>query len=254
LEDNVGFECVYHYHERVDGEYNKEETKTFKKKVGDPLDDVPLEKLAAAIMAQLARRDIWIVDVDVFEISKKEINFKEAKGGIVLKNKKFLFDGKVSDIITVVEEHPQQPQYSVAPYQAPPHQQQQSLSAAATPVQPHNMIQRPQRRAVDVVVYSPEPQQMFEAQKRGLKLTVDKRYEVFEKRPAPTGVGEIFIIQDDAGRDQSVSDAYFVPGNINLFGDKELGFSESQKNRESSNLLYSGNASGDQMPNLRGKR
>ena len=249
----MGFECVYHYHERVDGEYNKEETKTFKKKVGDPLDDVPLEKLAAAIMAQLARRDIWIVDVDVFEISKKEVSFKEAKGGIVLKNKKFLFDGKVAECITVVEETPQ-PQYSVAPYQAPHPHQQQSLSAAAAPVQPHNMIQRPQRRAVDVVVYSPEPQQMFEAQKRGLKLTVDKKYEVLEKRPAPTGVGELFLVVDDAGREQTVSDAYFVPGNINLFGDKELGFSESSKGRDGGNLLYQGGAVADQMPNLRGRR
>lgn len=248
----MGFECVYHYHERVDGEYNKEETKTFKKKVGDPLDDVPLEKLAAAIMAQLARRDVWIVDVDVFEISKKEISFKEAKGGIVLKNKKFLFDGKVSECVTVVEETPE-PQYSVAPYQAPQHPQQ-NLSAAATPVQPHNMMRPQQRRAVDVVIYSPEPQQMFEAQKRGLKLTVDKKYEVFEKRPAPTGVGEVFVIQDDAGRDQLVSDAYFVPANVNLFGDRELGFSESTKDREGGNLLYSGGSVADQMPNLRGRR
>jgi hypothetical protein len=253
----VGFECCYHYHERIDGEYNKEETKSFRKKVGDPLDDVPLEKLAAAIMAQLARRDIWIVDVEVFEISKKAVSFKEAKGGIVLKNKKFLFDGAPCGSIIVVDEQPAptcQQQVSVTEFHNRPVQgSDQSLSAASTAIQPHNMIRQQNRRAIDIVIFSPEPQQMHEAKRRGLRFTVDKKYEVFEKRPSPTGLGEVFVMQDDAGREQTVSDAYFVPANISLFGDKELGFSESPRERDGGNL-YWGGGSGTDMPNLRGKR
>ena len=90
----MGFECIYYFHKKVDGDYDRENKETFKKKVGDPFDDVPLEKLAASIMAQMARRDIWIVDVEIFELTKKQISFKESKGGIVIKNKKFSFDGE----------------------------------------------------------------------------------------------------------------------------------------------------------------
>jgi len=255
----VGFECVYHYHERIDGEYNKEETKTFKKKVGDPLDDVQLEKLAGAIMAQLARRDIWIINVDVYEISKKQVSFKEAKGGIVLKNKKFLFDGGAETCIVAVEENQSSiascsNQYTVSEYHSKPAaDSEQTLSAASTAIQPHNMVRPQVRRAIDIMVYSPEPQQLFEAQKKGLKFTVDKKYEIYEKRPNPKGLGEIFVIQDDIGREQTIPDTYFVPANINLFGDRELGFSENPKERDGGNL-YWGGAGSDTMPNLRGRR
>ena len=51
----VGYEIIYSYHEKQDGNYNKEETKTLKKKVGDPFEDVSLETLASSVMGQLAR-------------------------------------------------------------------------------------------------------------------------------------------------------------------------------------------------------
>ena len=72
-----------------------------------------------------------------------------------------------------------------------------------------------------------------------------------EKRPSPNGVGEIFVIQDDTGREQAVSDAYFVPANINLIADRELGFSETQEEKDGG-VLYWGNASSDPgMPDVR---
>jgi hypothetical protein len=251
----VGFECWYHYHEKIDGEYNKEETKILKKKVGDPFDDIPLEKLAAAIMAQLARRDIWIVNVDVFELSKKQINFKEAKGGIVIKNKKFLFDcGGDSSFVTVEDfvEGQSNQQFTVKEYQAPTQLniQGQSLSAAKTTIHPHN--QNPQqRKPVAFMVFVPEPQQLHESRRKNLRFTVNKKYAVLERRPSPTGIGEIFVIQDDTGREQAVSDAYFVPANINLIADRELGFSETQQEKDGG-TLYWGNASSDPgMPDIR---
>ena len=246
----MGFECCYHYHERIDGEYNKEETKTFKKKVGDALEDVPLERLAAAIMAQLARRDVWITNVEVFEISKKPVSFKEAKGGIVIKNKKFLFDGGGAETTFVAVEDIEQPpalQFQHTQQAAAP----QHLSAAA---HPHNVnVAAPtrQRRPIDNVLYVPEPQQLHEARRKNLRLTVNKRYPVMEKKMAPNGVGEIFVVLDDLGRERSVSDAYFVPGNINLIADKELGFSESQQDRDGGNLYWGSASSDPGMPDIR---
>ena len=72
----MGFEVCYSFHDRINGEYNKEEVKTFKKKVGDPFDEISLEKLASSIISQLARRDIWIIALDVYELSKKKVAFK----------------------------------------------------------------------------------------------------------------------------------------------------------------------------------
>ena len=255
----MGFECCYYYHEKLDGEYNREETKTFKKKVGDPFDDVTLEKLAASIMAQMARRDIWIINVDIFELSKKPISFKESKGGIIIKNKKFSFDGGEESTFITVEEIPQiqspseSQQYTVTEFQNNQARlPSQKLSAAA--VHPHNINQANKatgRRAVDTMVFLPEPLHLHQAQQKNLKFTVNKKYPIFEKRLAPTGVGEIFVTLDDNGREQTVSDIYFVPAKINLIAEKELNFSEPPEEKDGGNL-YWGSASRDNgMPDLR---
>src|SRR5690606_12407657 len=62
-----------------------------------------------------------VVDVQIFEYAKKEISFRETKDGIVIKNKKFIFDdlpletemlietnNKLND--NFIKEEPQKPQ------------------------------------------------------------------------------------------------------------------------------------------------
>jgi hypothetical protein len=73
----MGYEITYSYHEKADEGYNKEETKSKKKKVGDPFEDVPLEKLASEIIKLMARRDIFVVGFEIFELAKKEVTFRE---------------------------------------------------------------------------------------------------------------------------------------------------------------------------------
>ena len=89
----MGYEiiCYYKKRKKSDEESPSDEALSFKKRIGDPYEETPIEKLAAAIMMQLARRDIWVDDVEIYEISKKKISFKETKSGIVIKNKKFIF-------------------------------------------------------------------------------------------------------------------------------------------------------------------
>lgn len=247
----MGFEVLYRCHEKVDNEYNRDEVKTFKKKVGDPFEDVSLERLAGAIMAQLARRDILIVGLEAYELSKKEISCKETKGGIVLKNKKFLFDGdKVNSSAFIVEDltesspstssstSPQQVSYSGNGPVRQPHE-----------LQPHNSAQ--QRRPIDWVVFAPELHQMSEVKQKNIRFTPDKKYPVFEKKPSP--MGEIYSMVDDAGRDQLVSDKYFVPGNVELFGDRELGFTENQHSKDGGNLYWGGANIDPNMPDIRRK-
>lgn len=249
----MGYECVYKYHERLEeGGYDRDETKSFKKKVGDPFEEVPLTKLATAVMAQLARRDVWIVDVEVFELSKKPISFKETKGGIILKNKKFLFDGGGEEDSTIVVQemiqHAPQPVYTAQSYTPPPQNVNiQAQAVQQTPHHPHNAAIA--RRPIDFVVFTPELHQMPEIRQKNLRFTPDKKYPIFEKRE---GIGgEVYLMVDDAGREQLVSDKYFVPGNINLLGDKELRFSESPSQRDGGKL-YWGNANSEpDMPDIR---
>lgn len=245
----MGYECHYSYHERIDGEYNKDEVKILKKKVGDPFEDVTLEKLAASVMAQLARRDIWIVDVSIYELSKKSIAFKEAKGGIILKNKKFLFDD-VENLTSVVVEEPPQFQNPIPLQQNVNHFN--IAGQASVNQHPHNMTPAQAtnvaRRPIGQLVFAPEPQQIPEIKQKNLRFTVDNKYAIYERKSSP--LGDLLVVVDDTGRQQTISDKYFVPV-PQLFADNELGFSENQQQRDGGKL-YWGTANTDpNMPDIR---
>jgi hypothetical protein len=251
----MGFEVTYHFHEKIEGDYNKDEKKTFKKKVGDPFEEVSLEKLAGAVMAQLARRDVWIVDIEVFELSKKPISFKETKGGIVLKNKKFLFDGGGEDSSTVIVQDmvqsptPQHfPVQQISPSGQQHNQGQFQNPSMGVSQQPHEQG-RP-RRPIDWVVFSPELHLMPEIRQKNLRLTPDKKYPIFEKKDAGH-LGEIYVMQDDTGREQSVSDKYFIPASVNLVADRELGFSQSSQQKDGGKLYWGGANNEPDMPDIR---
>jgi hypothetical protein len=101
----MGYEVIYKFHERLpDGKY-AEEVKETKKTVGKVHQEIPLSKLATVIMSQLARRDIWIIDVDIFEYTKKKISFKEPMDGkgLILKGKRFNITGlKLTSVVDVL--------------------------------------------------------------------------------------------------------------------------------------------------------
>ena len=243
----MGFEVVYRCHEKVDGEYNRNETQSFKKKVGDPFEEVPLEKLAGAVMAQLARRDVWIVDLEVYELSKKQISLKEAKGGIIIKNKKFLFDGGGTESSVIIVE-------DIMEKQATPknlNEYSENVNIKLQDAHPHNNAAT--RKPVDWVVFSPELPQTPEVKQKNIRFTTDRKYPVFEKRPVSNGIGEVYVMIDDTGREQLVSDKYFVPGNIQLFADKELGFSENQQSRDGGELYWGGANNEPGMTDIRRK-
>jgi hypothetical protein len=91
----MGFEVKYIYHPRKEeGGYNTDLKESKVVKVGKPFDNTDIESVAAAIMGQLARRDVWVVDVEICEYTKSDVSFKECKDGkgIMLKNRKFSFN------------------------------------------------------------------------------------------------------------------------------------------------------------------
>jgi hypothetical protein len=231
----MGFEVTYKYHERKDGSYDKEELKSLKKKVGDPFEEVPLEKLAGAVMAQLARRDIFVVDVDIVELSRKQISFKETNGGVVIKNRKFLFDQSSNLIVQQVVEGPE----NNTALAVSPHHAASSMPAVSGEL----------GRPIDVMIFSPELPQMPDIKKKGLRLTPDKKYPIYGR--SQIGASTVLKIIDDVGRQQNVSDIYFIPANVKLMADRELGFSETQKERDGGKLNWAGTVEDNSMPIIR---
>ena len=238
----MGYEVIYSYHEKVDGNYNKDEVKTIKKKVGDPFEDVPLEKLASVVMGQLARRDIFVASVEVFELSKKSISFRESDGGVVIKNKKFTFDHSVGfsvqDLSVACVGNSTYPHEQVEKREIYPHEQ--LAIQKQTTGKP--------RKPISTVVFSPELPMLHEIKTKGYKLTVDKKYPVYAKSGSIQG--EIYTIVDDLSREIKISDKYFIQAPVGLIGDNEVNFSETQKDREGGKLFW-GNASQENMPNIR---
>jgi hypothetical protein len=264
----MGYEINYKYHPRLEEGvgYNHEVEEVRKVKVGKPFDDTPLEKCAAAITAQLARRDIWVIDVDVYELVKKQISFKESKDGkgIVLKNKRFTLGATAELIAEDLIEVPM-----VAPVVA----STALVPAAAAPVQsnlePHEMITAPTtqgtdnlysnpnqaavRRSIDPrnidktkalyqVYYEPYVSQA-EAKSLKLRFTEDTRYNVHQVIPSATGKldAQQIALTDDTGQVVVLDEKFFTSAGRGLVGDAEVGFSEPRSARRNKNkLMYDG--------------
>lgn len=222
----IGYEIIYHFHERLETGYDKSVSKELKKKVGEPFEEVSLEKLAASVMGQLARRDIWVTDVEIYEYSKKKISFRETTGGIVIKNKKFTADGAVEIVgqeLQVVE----QPQI---------HPKKQAFHSNGR-----------SNRPIRWVLFAPS--EMKTVKEKQLRFTVEKKYPVFREDLHPSGVGMVLHTVDDLGRDQMVLDEYFIPVDQSLVMGRELGFNEKNSG-DNGKLLWHGVLE-DDMPSLR---
>lgn len=200
----MGYEVNYNYHEKINGEYNKEEIKTFKKKVGDPFEDITLEQLATTIMAQLARRDIWITDVKIFELTKKQVSFKEAKGGLIIKNKKIVLDGSKC-VIQSIDESSDESEIS----ENPPDNKNIEKSKK---IVVNKNINTENIAPIFSKIYSPELRNHELFKLKGINLTVDKVYDIIKAEPISFGLEKYYIL-DDNGKKVSVDSDNFLDNN-----------------------------------------
>jgi len=190
----MGFEIIFKYHEEIEkGEYNKEELKTKKVKVGSAEDDIELSVVAGKIMAQLARRNILVMEVEIYEFTKKKLSYKEAADGLVIKNKKFRFDdGAVVDAPAEVAP----PVAAALPSSIP----------TPTPAAPAQNGGSPLRYEI----YDPiEPALVHEDKRRGYKFTIGKRYPIYKEEIRPMGVQ--YTTTDDGGTTRKMLDKHFLP-------------------------------------------
>lgn len=210
----MGYEVTFYYKQKdkETGEYK--ESGTFKKRVGDPYEDTPIENLASIVLRQLARRDVFVENVEIFEITKKKISFKESRSGIIIKNKKFGLDDTFEVKMENEEDNTEGNIESV----------KEKVSSSASPT-PANKL-----RPIKKMTYVPEPQQHIKLLQSGTKLTPNKSYEIFKIQKHSNGITEIYLVIDDSGKEKNVSDDCFVP-NIQLEeGPDDFGLSDSGLN------------------------
>jgi hypothetical protein len=181
----MAFEIKYIFHDRDEkGQYNTEKSQEKIVKLGKLLEDIPLEKVASSIMSYLARRDIWVTKVEVFEIVKKEVNFKESKDGkgIVLKGKKFSFvEGSKFDIEEIEEIEEESSNNLIET-------QKQNLIS----IKPTNIKENINNNKVLYrVLFDPPIQYFNEVKRLGLRFSQEKEYPVHKVVQHPTGKLEL---------------------------------------------------------------
>ena len=212
----MGYEIKYIYHPRNPNRgYDTEIRNEKVVKVGKPFDDTPLDKCAAAILAQLARRDIWVVDVEVSELVKKKISFKESKDGqgIVLKNKRFSLNTTaqmVEEAGEVVETSPPsqpaqptlQPHEQIVPPKPSPDENLYSNTGSTSVRRSVDPRSIDRNKTLYHVYFDPGVLYKTQAESLKLKLSEDTRYAVHEVIPSPTGKidQQQIAITDDTGQ------------------------------------------------------
>lgn len=230
----MGFEVKYKYYEKVDGDYDKDNVHELNKKVGKAYDDTSYEKLASAIMGQFARRDIMVVDVEITEFVKKKISFREATNGIVIKNKKYLFDGTEIEFQAVEEDQEEV--------------QEVAASVSRRVVQPTKngtSLNGLKEKPIRYEFFEPPKELLEDFKKRNFKFTVGKKYPIFEEKSDRRGIqfGMLYTTQDDEGKKQILNDKLFVYRG-GLFGGSQFNDSRSV------DLNY-GNVIEEEVPKLR---
>lgn len=252
----MGFEVIFKYHEEISkGEYNKEELKTKNVKVGSPYETVPLETVAGKVMAQLARRNILVVEVEIYEYSKKQISFKETDDGILIKNRKFSFEGGAS-VVTELEELSEVLDTSNVPVSS----EELLLKLLSNPalaavlkdkgIAPKTSIPAPVQSFKPIryeIFGHGDPVLAKDAKRRGYAFTIGKRYPIISETKTPPPIeGMTYITIDDNGHRRTMNDRCFSPETQPL----SHGFVDDTS-RPKDNLDWSGHVNQADVPNLR---
>lgn len=240
----MGYEVIFSYKESGDkpGQY-LDDVKTKTCRIGKTTEDVPLDVLAGKIMSQLARRNILIVDVEIYEYAKKKLGYRESSDGIVIKNRKFGFSlGSVVEVHGF-EDSGDDDVEDFKPMPSPSKELADKSCPLKTPV-------KTSKRVIRHEVYEPEPLSEFKAKQKGLKFTVGRRYPIYSESSMGTTV--VYKTTDDSGRDVDVSSEYFVAIGAGLaMQDEGPRYVGAENQKEEINLW--GNYENTDMPEIRRK-
>lgn len=205
------FEVIFKYHPKnSEGKYDSSETLEFSKKLGKAKEDLPMSKLAGYIMSQLARRDIWIIDLDVYEFARRKIVFKESKNGIILKNKKYSMssDFSLEEIDFEVEkdiiEIPSEPRIVLQQETQPLHPVQQQFVPQFT------VVPQVESRPIRYEIFKPEDH-VFSTwlKNKGKGFQIDHKYGILEQIENPDG-NVFYKVLDDFNCVRKMNSTYFM--------------------------------------------
>lgn len=251
----MGFEVNFSYYDKLEDsfDYDKTESKSFKKTFGKAIEEYPLEKLAQAIMQQMARRDIFVFDIEIFEFQKKKISFRQNKSDLVIKNKKFTNKGIfIEDVQEDCIDHAchsaimTTPTNNVGATQVPANMPAINIAPPLRSNQPVNLLNdvRPQgEKIIKHMQFLPG-----RMSKPIGSFTVEKVYPVYREILNSNGVGMTIETVDDKSRRVKVPDEHFVPIQQQLIGDEEARFSQSLS---ADNRLNWNGVVNDSVPKLR---
>lgn len=261
----MGYEIKLHFHPKKEEGvgYDADKKEVLVKKVGQPFEDIGLEQVAAAVMGQMARRDILIFDVEIEEYVRRTISFKECKDGkgIIIKGKRFSLDQTAKLVAEdVVEAPPVADMLPIPAAELPPGVQphevmrpnpqmeaSQSIDNlysqpnAVVPVKKlrQNMPPVNQKKVLYWVYFEPY---MYEAEARSQKMRfqTDRKYPVHQIIPHPLGKldAQKLVVTDDTGRPVEVDEKFFTSAGSGLMADNEVGFSRAQPRVRKQKLMY----------------
>jgi len=243
----MAFEIVFKYYECLESgtDYDKSNILSYTKNLGNIFEEVSLEKLASMILTQLARRDVFVFDVEVFELVKKKISYKQSKNNILIKNKKFGFSGETivvqeieqSSLLSFKQES--EVDNNIVAQLKP--QQISSAVPAAIPVPTVPSKSLKDSRPIRKMIFVPSDTSYLKG--KPLRFTPNKVYSVYREKLANNGIGMILCTIDDLGREVEVTDEYFINDTINLINENAEVLKEDVLN-------WSG-SKGVDMPDLR---
>lgn len=226
----MGYEVHFKYYKKKTegiGYETEGEPEVMKVSVGKQWDEIDLDEVAKSIFGQMAKRNILIVDAEVFEFTKKKISFKMKDDGISLKNRKFSYDitGNVksendseecqvhpsvpTEIMAnvsglepheVMKRRPM-PETAIVPVtqqmdisHLPPEVQAEILKNKTAQQQTTNPAERmrpvlpPQGQPIRYEKFDPHPDLARIAKQKKLPFTFDKIYPIYEEKPDKRGV------------------------------------------------------------------
>lgn len=227
----MGYEIKFFYYKKKTegiGYDTEAEPEVMKVSVGKQWDEVDLDEVAKSVFGQMAKRNILIVDAEIYEYTKKKISFKMKDDGISIKNRKFSYDitGAIKSE-TEGEAPAAQPHQALVVHQPIPPtnlaelplevqeevmkmRQQQKQSAISERLKP---ILPPAGTPLRFEIYDPHPDLLKAAKAHRLAFTIGKKYPIFEERPDRRGVmfGMLYLVEDDNGNRRALNDKHFVP-------------------------------------------
>jgi len=223
----MGYQLIFSFHKRKENGYDMESTNKLTKKVGKDDEDTPLEQVVMLVKSQLARRDVLVTQVEIYEFVKKKVKFKEIKGGFVIKDKKFLMD-QIQGVPVASEDGDEAPHLQfpgMQPHEIMMQQRPQAMGMLPPQMQPPAQLPqplnvRPQMTENGVPmalhpqrfeVFDPDPLQQAKLGSK-YRLTPGNKYPIYREW---RDVGNVthYLIKDDRNMEVQIGAEFFtVPG------------------------------------------